>query len=232
MALVPWKYSNPYVSSKVPTREFTFLGHSVRINQRVDTHVDAHQNTHQKLWDGSYYLASFICSSYFPPDFWKGKTCVELGCGTGLVGLVAWLCGARSTLTDCADSLERAHENVLTNAPRLVGECSHLTSDTISVEALDWCEPAECMPKCDIILGSEVVYLPELSAPLLNTIERLSNPHTQVFIVYKARGLGEHNFWELLKGKGVAVETVAPSFLPEDFLHSGYQILKFSVPAA
>ena len=228
MAVVPWKFSNPYAPTKVPVRGFSLQGHWVEIKQCVEGKVDAHHNTHQKLWDGSYYMASFICSTYFPDSFWRGKTCAELGAGTGLVGIAAWLSGAKSVLTDHDTALSLACDNVSSNVQRMCKEDPSLLAGNISVEALDWCKASSLRgAPFDIILGSEVVYLPELSAPLLQTITSLSGLDTLVYIVYKARGLGESNFWDMLADKGISVTTIDPGFLPKDFADSGYSILTF-----
>ncbi|XP_065184744.1 protein N-lysine methyltransferase METTL21A-like [Sycon ciliatum] len=236
MAVVLWKYSNPYAArSEQPTRQFTFKGHRVDIAQNLGVKVDAHHNTSEKLWDGSFLLASFLESAYFRPGFWHGKRCVELGCGTGLVGIVAWLHGARVALTDQEAALERARQNVTANVGRVSAADDTLSPSNITVEPLDWCKvQTKCVTSCeekkyDVILGSEVVYLPEMSVHLLATIERLSKPGTDIFICYKERGLGEDNFWKMLAEKGVTVETMPSKYFPEDFAHSSYRILKFQL---
>ena len=42
------------------------------------------------VWDAALVLSAFLEQEiYFPPSFWIGKRVVELGAGTGVVGLVA-----------------------------------------------------------------------------------------------------------------------------------------------
>jgi len=42
------------------------------------------------VWDAALVLSAFLeQETYFPPSFWIGKRVIELGAGTGVVGLAA-----------------------------------------------------------------------------------------------------------------------------------------------
>ncbi|KAF8968220.1 Methyltransferase-like protein 21A [Entomortierella lignicola] len=83
---------------------------AVFIHQRLDEKVTIDQNTGNVVWDGAYLTAKFLES--YVKDL-QGKTCLELGAGTGLVSIVAWLLGASNVL---ATDLEGPHtEHVLRN---------------------------------------------------------------------------------------------------------------------
>lgn len=42
------------------------------------------------VWDAALVLSAFLeQETYFPPSYWTGKRVIELGAGTGVVGLVA-----------------------------------------------------------------------------------------------------------------------------------------------
>jgi predicted RNA methylase len=46
------------------------------------------------VWDGALVLASYFANEkVFPEGYWKNKSVVELGAGTGLVGLFTALLG-------------------------------------------------------------------------------------------------------------------------------------------
>ena len=61
MALVLWKYENPFVDLRSdPERHFVFCGRSITVVQNPDVVVTLFQNTGQRMWDGSYYLARWI----------------------------------------------------------------------------------------------------------------------------------------------------------------------------
>ena len=139
MALVLWKFSNPYAdASCLSHRSFTFCGRTLTINQAPDADISAQKNTHHKMWDGAFILSKFLESDYFGEGYLRGKRCVELGSGTGLVGMVAWLLGARVTLTDREDCLEVTRQNVRFNTERLCKEHPLLQSSMIDVCPLSW----------------------------------------------------------------------------------------------
>ena len=51
------------------------------------------------VWDAALVLTKFLeHNSYFPDGFWKGKRVLELGAGTGIVGLGAAALGYDSIL--------------------------------------------------------------------------------------------------------------------------------------
>ena len=67
------------------------------------------------------------------PSYFVGKTVVELGAGTGLVGIVASAIGAKKVyVTDLAYCLDNARENVALNQMILKGD--------VVVRELDWCD--------------------------------------------------------------------------------------------
>lgn len=46
------------------------------------------------VWDAALVLCRFLShSKYFPHSYWKGKKVIELGSGTGAVGLTAGVLG-------------------------------------------------------------------------------------------------------------------------------------------
>ena len=92
MEIVPWTYNNPTANrQKLDRQEFLFQGHLLQILQDTDKEIDVNKNTAFKLWDGSFLLARHLENKVlFPKDFWRGKQCVEIGAGCGLlVGQVA-----------------------------------------------------------------------------------------------------------------------------------------------
>ncbi|KAF9105415.1 Methyltransferase-like protein 21A [Mortierella sp. AM989] len=119
--IIPWKYCNVYANNRSPERLFVFQGHSIFIHQRLDEKVTIDQNTGNVVWDGAYLTAKFLESHV--KDL-QGKTCLELGAGTGLVSIVAWLLGASNVLaTDLArPHTEHVQRNTSVNADRIVSE--------------------------------------------------------------------------------------------------------------
>lgn len=120
--LVPWKYCNIHANNRhSPERLFVFLGHSIFIHQRLDEKVSIDQNTGNVVWDGAYLMSKYLEGHV--QDL-RGKSCLELGAGTGLVSIVAWLLGASQILaTDLAGAhVEHVRKNTLANTTRIALE--------------------------------------------------------------------------------------------------------------
>ncbi|ORX91173.1 hypothetical protein K493DRAFT_53123 [Basidiobolus meristosporus CBS 931.73] len=195
-ALVPWRFCNPYANQKYdPVRSFIFNGHEIVIQQNQDQKIDITQNTGNIVWDGAYILSRFIQKHVKV----KGKRCVELGAGTGLVGLVTWSLGGKVVLTEIPDLIELTQKNVELNTRALVGD---LSEEDVDVKVLSWGDEAQIndlSPPYEVILGSEILYLKDFHKDLLKTLCRLSDSKTEIYMVYKERGLGEEKFFMLAK---------------------------------
>ncbi|KAI8598744.1 hypothetical protein EDD21DRAFT_381655 [Dissophora ornata] len=119
--LIPWKYCNVYANNRSPERLFVFQGHSIFIHQRLDEKVTIDQNTGNVVWDGAYLMSKYLESHI--KDL-QGKTCLELGAGTGLVSIVAWLLGASNVLATDLEGPHTEHvkKNTSVNATRIASE--------------------------------------------------------------------------------------------------------------
>ncbi|KAM9327549.1 protein N-lysine methyltransferase METTL21A [Pholidichthys leucotaenia] len=124
----------------------------------------------------------------------QGTTVIELGAGTGLVGIVAALLGARVTITDRAPALEFLSANVKANLP----PDSH---QAVVVSELTWGEDLGRYPAggFDLVLGADIVYLEDTFVPLLQTLEHLCADSTVVLLACKIRYERDTNFLSMLK---------------------------------
>ena len=115
-----------------------------------------------------------------------GKRVLELGAGTGLIGLAAaHVCvPAELVLTDVESHLALLAANARANAP---AGCRCL------VEPYDWFSVEEIQTgrrplpgstgKCfDVILGGDLAYNPLLYKPLVAAIDAASDQHTIIFL--------------------------------------------------
>jgi len=93
-----------------------------------------------------------------------GERVLELGCGTGLVGLAAAAAGLDVTFSD---EQENAVRTAVHNARRN-------GSKTARGLRIDWFEPPRS--QFDWIVGSDLIYQPELHQPLLRTVDTLLTP--------------------------------------------------------
>ncbi|WIA33371.1 hypothetical protein OEZ86_006508 [Tetradesmus obliquus] len=166
------------------------------------------------LWQSGYVLSDFLllrlpqlqagrqgCSSC-----WAGARVLELGCGAGTVGMFLALAGAQVVLTDLPHILHLTKENLALNFP-LTSAAAASTGNSSSTSS-----------------RSDLLYDPTYHQALLSSLQQLCSPHTQVFLCYRCRGLGEEAFHAAAAAAGWAVEQV-----PCQLLHPEYQAGEYCV---
>ncbi len=148
-------------------RKFTLL-----TPKFIEEHIDSETPLHDfplwaKVWEASWVLADFIAG--LPTD--PGKRFIEIGCGLGLVGVVAASFGHKVVMTEHnAEALGFARANV---------ELNHCPD--VEILDLDWNSPS-LYGRFDYIVGSEVVYHEKDFEPLKNLFERLLKPEGEVIL--------------------------------------------------
>uniref|UniRef100_G1N8C8 Protein N-lysine methyltransferase METTL21A n=1 Tax=Meleagris gallopavo TaxID=9103 RepID=G1N8C8_MELGA len=146
----------------------------------------------------------------------RDRSVIELGAGTGLLGIVATLLelrlssssspeiqciflyhlGARVTITDREPALEFLELNVWANLP------SELHPRAV-VKELTWGKDLGNFPPgaFDFILGADIIYLEETFAELLQTLEYLCSEQTVILLSCRIRYERDNNFLKMLKGR-------------------------------
>ncbi|KAH8989339.1 putative methyltransferase-domain-containing protein [Lactarius hatsudake] len=127
----------------------------------------------------------------------QGLNVLELGSGTGLVGLVAGYFGARVYITDQAPLIPIMERNIA---------LSNLQSNVTAAE-LDWSKPLpEHLPQPDIVLAADCVYFEPAFPLLVATLAALvPPPHEsapmapEVLFCYKKRRKADKRFFAVLK---------------------------------
>ena len=136
-----------------------------------------------KIWEASGVLAGYLAG--MPPD--PTKTMLEIGCGLGMVGIVAARAGHRITMTEInPDALNFARANALVN------DCPE-----IAIERLDWNAP-QLDGRYDTIVGSETVYKTEDIHGLDAMFDRYLNPGGTIVLAEGVRRTGV-DFWERMR---------------------------------
>jgi len=78
------------------SRTINFKQHEIIIEANSDLSDNESGFT---LWDASLTLAMYFENTTdFPENYWKGKKVIELGCGCGLLGIIASLEGAEEVV--------------------------------------------------------------------------------------------------------------------------------------
>lgn len=130
------------------------------------------------LWPAAVLLADVVAAWPRPPADAEPPAVIDLGCGLGLVGLVAADRGCRVTV---ADHDEDALAFAVENARR-----SDLPPP--STLHLDWRDPPAALPQYDRILAADVLYEARNLQPVADLVVRtlrpggfalLADPHRQ-----------------------------------------------------
>ncbi|NWV10654.1 MT21A methyltransferase, partial [Ptilonorhynchus violaceus] len=139
----------------------------------------------------------------------RDRSVIELGAGTGLLGIVVTLLGtkepagltalyftgcARVTITDRAAALEFLESNVQANLP------PELRPRAV-VKELTWGKDlGNFSPGAfDFILGADIVYLEETFAELLQTLEHLCSEQTVILLSCRIRYERDLKFLKMLR---------------------------------
>jgi protein N-lysine methyltransferase METTL21D len=166
----------------LPWKEFNvnLTDGSFRINHtpiRIQEVSNAGLGTGLNVWDGSIALAKFL--ERYSEEYVEGKDVLEVGAGTGLVGIAAALLGAKQVyVTDLEYSNGNLKENIRLNQPITA---DHNVMLPVEAKILDWfhpeafefwtCDESEIMWIPDIILASDVVWIESLVMPLVQTLD-------------------------------------------------------------
>ncbi|XP_054033332.1 EEF1A lysine methyltransferase 3 [Dryobates pubescens] len=155
-------------------RRYRLCGHLLRIAQ----HHGPRLGLAASVWEAALSLCRFLGELRF--DF-RGRTVIELGAGTGIVGILAALLGGDVTITDRPAALEQIRENVALNFPA--------GGARPRVRALEWGRDERAFPRdFGVVLGSDIVYDPLSFEPLLRTLRHLCGPGSLALLGARLRG--------------------------------------------
>jgi len=164
------KYETDVSSLAIGERRFKFF-----VPKSLDPFLDKEDVFSQfplwsKIWEASIVLANHVAAMPVDP---RGHL-LEIGCGVGLMGIVAAGCGHRVTMTEYnRDALNFARANARVN---------HTSgSSELGIVELDWTKPV-LEGRFDTILGSEVIYKEEYFKPLLGLFKRYLKPDGEIIL--------------------------------------------------
>ncbi|KAJ6510137.1 putative methyltransferase-domain-containing protein [Mycena vitilis] len=166
----------------------SFSGDDITIS--VDLMLDASPGCGGVAWPAGEVLARYLVKQ--GPNNLKDKQVLELGSGTGLVGLVAAKLGGTVRLTDQAPLLNIMRENVTINK----------LSSLCTVTELNWGEAISVeIPRPDVVLAADCVYFEPAFPLLVMTLCELVGEDTEVLFCFKKRRKADRRFFALLKRK-------------------------------
>ena len=138
------------------------------------------------MWTAAIQLSKYIEAAAARGDIPHGATMVEIGSGTGLVGLVGAAVGGSVSVTDLDYVIPRLERNVAANVEVLSQRGS---TCPVKVAPLHWGE-TDVSPfvPCDYVLACEVIYSDTTVPLLVQALKDLSTPQTTVILAYDLRG--------------------------------------------
>lgn len=215
------------------TGEFTIHDIPIYINEtNYNPTVGPHGATGLMVWDGSIVLAKYL--EYRYPTL-ERKSIIEIGSGTGIVGLTSGILGGNVILTDLHYCLPNLQQTIDKNIYALKGRTK---VQELNWEKLPTGAPTEFFNQqqpqsfpsypFSLIVGADVVWVPELIEPLVQTLNWLvpslpssssstttsgstgssntvsggtvASPSTEILIAHKTRSrLSDELFFKLLK---------------------------------
>ncbi|KAJ3412120.1 hypothetical protein HDV05_001214 [Chytridiales sp. JEL 0842] len=165
----------------------------VLIRERSDSGI------HGRAWDSAVVLG-LLMQDFFHASFPKitmslserksndkPLNIIDIGCGVGLSGLMAAsLTRCDVTLSDLLHALPLAQENIDLNLPAI-----KMAGSSVRTTSLIWGDVAKCreLGKYDLIIASDVVYEVEAFDDLIQTLKELCHERTEIWLMYKRRGL-------------------------------------------
>ncbi|KAJ3936938.1 MAG: putative methyltransferase-domain-containing protein [Lentinula lateritia] len=177
------------MTEKTLRLEFSGNDEKAKAMISISIRVDASPGCGGIVWPAGQILSNYLINK--GSNFLQGKCVVELGSGTGLVGLIAAKLGASKVwITDQAPLLDIMQQNLSMNSL----QCNCVVAE------LDWGTsiPA-AIPSPDVILAADCVYFEPAFPLLVQTLDALATERTQVFFCYKKRA--DKRFFGLLKKK-------------------------------
>jgi len=169
------------------TREIESFDRTIVIKQDLSGELGA------TVWDAGLVLAKYFeNTTTFPVGHFKGKRVLELGAGTGVVGIILAALGAKVLLTDRSHLLPLLRENIQTN------KCERRAK----AETLEWgSDISSLSPPFDYVIASDVVAgcYSEDFPKLVKTLSDVSDRDTKILLSYEMRGKKDLEFFQLLK---------------------------------
>ena len=155
------------------------------------------------LWYAARHLLDVLVADEHD-QLVQGLRILELGSGTGWLGLHLAARGAVVTVTERKGALPLLIRNVLSNTERLSDE--QKMELNIQAYELNWSDEDTIVPgEYDLVVGSDLVYLPEYYQDMLHTVLR---HQCRRFILAweERRPLEEQGFLTLATAMGFIIE--------------------------
>ncbi|KAH8378062.1 hypothetical protein KR093_008950 [Drosophila rubida] len=182
------------------------------IKRSEETHSDLIAGVYEggaKIWECTDDLLLYLANTYDAAN-WKNKQVLDMGCGSGLLGIYAL---KNEATVDFQDYNKDVLEKI--TIPNVLLNCEEGLEDDVKMDFLqsktkfysgDWAhftELTENLKQYDMILTSETIYNIENQGKLLDTLSKRLKPDGNVLIAAKSHyfgvGGGLEQFVEVVK---------------------------------
>lgn len=166
------QYETDTADLMIRDRRFRFF-----VPRSLDRFLDPNDIFHDfplwaKIWEASIVLADHLAGMPVDPQ----RRFLEIGCGIGVVGIVAAAFGHRITITEYnPDAINFAKANIQANLSANNG------GGGIEVARLDWGQPI-LERRFDAIVGSEVIYRETDFQAILNLFQTSLAPSGEIIL--------------------------------------------------
>ncbi|XP_048394356.1 EEF1A lysine methyltransferase 3-like [Stegostoma tigrinum] len=175
----PSRNDAPYDESYSPScyiihNNFEFCGYNLKIAQILGANL----GVSAYVWDAGLALCHYFEKKNIN---FSGKKVIELGSGTGIVGILATLLGGDVTMTDKQKVLKQIETNVQVNVP---SACRH----RLQIRPLTWGEDHTNFPTdYDFVLGSDIVYSSVTYPALIETFRHFTKQGATIYLSSELR---------------------------------------------
>jgi len=169
------------------------------------------------VYEAAAVLAKYLETSHFQErdkkgGNLKGQKFIELGAGTGVVGMLAGYYGAEVILTDLEQLVPLLDYNIEKNQHSLTGK--------VTAAALCWGESSShCQPPPDYLVLANCVYYRCLEV-LVQTTKELTGPNTTIIACYEERTPSIHELIESFHAQLADCYTIED--VPKEFYFEQY----------
>jgi predicted nicotinamide N-methyase len=154
-----------------------------------------------RVWDAALYAREYLQRILAKaPGFFDGKRILDLGSGTGVLGiwLYAWLCRQRPrsrttvVVSDQAELMPLLERNVRFN--QLIHQSTAEDAPRIEAHEYSWGESVEHLGGTfDFVIASDTLYQPALFPVLFSALTDTTHATSTILLSYRRRGVDEHH---------------------------------------
>ena len=194
--------------------------------------------TASTVWDAGVVLAAHVHARHsksLAPSARPRCRLLDLGAGTGIVGLAAAVSGgfARVVLSDLPTVVPLLERNAAANASAVPAHTA------LEVLPLAW-EDARMLQRVaargpfELIVGGDLLYRPPVVAPLLHALRQLAGPSTTVLLAASLQHSPEtiRLFARAAKDAGFVVERLTDDAMEEEWHSPEVRMLRLVRPPA